>query len=308
MASKPSTPSSSDGLTIVELLIGMAITLGVMAAGLTLALAGLSLYEADHARTRLNQNLRATQDFLAADVRQAGERLGDDFPAIEILDGASGAPDELILRRNLLGTVLRSCQQTVENSVAEIYIADPTDPVNGCQLVPDDNGDGWRDNHGAWNAYRLANGVTVGSDVVVAAYIFNPANGDGEFFGYVGDNAGSSYLEVESGHVWQNSYPNNDRPRVYLLEERRYRLVDGVLQLIVNGEDPNPLNMVEQIQDIQIVAAFQDGTTQTTLSFADVWAELRAIDLTIRGQSVYDDGVLESTWSSELMPRNVLSH
>lgn len=307
MASKRFTPSSCDGLTVIELLVGMAITLGVMAAGLTLALAGLSLYEADHARTRLNQNLRATQDFLARDIRQAGERLGDDFPAIEILDGTAGAPDELILRRNLLGTVLRSCQ-LVEDTVTRVYLVDPLNPVNGCQPVPDSDGDTWADNHGAWNAYRLANGVDVDGDLVVPGYIFNPVTGDGEFFGYVDDDQVGGYLEVPSGHVWQDSYPIDDQCRVYLLEERRYRVEGQVLQLIVNGEDPNPLNLVERIEDLQLLAAMQDGTSQASLTFADVWADLRAIDVTIHGRVPYDDGELESTWSSELMPRNVLSH
>lgn len=309
MPSKPYTRSSCDGLTVIEMLVGLAITMAVLVAGLSLALSSLSLYEADHARVRLNQNLRATQEFLTADIRQAGERLGDDFPAIEILDGASGAPDEIVLRRNLAATVLRSCRD-VSGTETKIYVTEP-DPLlpqpQGCQPVPDSDGDGWPDNHGAWNAYRLLHGVDVGGDLVVPAYMYNPLTGEGEFFDYAVDDLAGSYLETLSGQNWQYAYPKQ-WARVYLLEERRYRVANGMLQVVIDGDDPNPFNLVERIEDLQATAALQDGTQQATFDFSDVWSELSAIEITVRGKVSYDDGDMETVWLSEIMPRNVLSH
>jgi hypothetical protein len=261
MPSRRSTRSSCEGLSLIELLIALTIAMAVTAGGLALALSSFGLYEADHARMRLNQNLRAAQDFLATDIRQAGERLGNDFPAIEIIDGASGAPDEIVLRRALLSTVLRSCA-TVENTADEIPIAVEDDPPPGCVAVPDDNADGWPDNHGAWNAYRVANGVDLGGgETAVPAYIFDPMTGLGEFFHYAEDDQDLALIRPAAGHSWQHSYPVEHQCRLYLLEERRYRVVDGVLQVILNGDDPAPMQLVPQIEDLQTLALLRDGTT-----------------------------------------------
>ncbi len=311
MPSKRYTPSSCDGLTVIELLVGLTVTLAVLVASVALALSSLSLYEHDHARVQLNQNLRATQEFLAADIRQAGERLGDDFPAIEIRDGAAGAPDEIVLRRNLLGTVLRSCRP-VADTVREVYLAEDDPLVSpkppGCQVVPDVNGDGWADNHGAWHDWRLAHGTAVDGDLVVTAYIFDPLTGDGEFFDYAADDPALHLIETPEGQLWQHAYPVENQARVYLLEERRYRLDNGMLQLVVNDEDANPFNLVERVEDLQATAALQDGTQQAAFDFSDVWSDLAAIEITYRAGQSYDDGELETVWVSEILPRNVLSH
>jgi hypothetical protein len=39
-----------------------------------------------------------------------------------------------------------------------------------------------------------------------------------------------------------------------------------------------------------------------------VWSGLRAIDVTIRVRVPHDHGVQDTTWSAEVLPRNVLSH
>ena len=101
---------------MVELLVTLTVTLLIAAGVLSLALSGRRMYEVDEARTRVNRSLRGAGAFLVADIRQAGERLGDDFPAIEIIDGASGAADQLILRRNLLPAVFRVCSDTDDDT------------------------------------------------------------------------------------------------------------------------------------------------------------------------------------------------
>lgn len=309
MPSRRSTRSSCDGFTVVELMIGLSIALIVTAAGLALAMSTLSLYEADHARIRVNRNLRATQDFLATDIRQAGERLGDDFPAIEVLDGPAGAPDEIVLRRNLLGTVLRSCRP-VAGTIETVYLAELDDPPPpGCVAVPDANGDGWPDNHGAWHTWRESHGIDDGAGgKLVPAFLFDPITGDGEFFTYAEDDADEGFIRTPPGQTWQHSYPVGDQCRIYLLEERRYRVEQGMLQVILNGDDPNPANLVDRIEDLQATAVLQDGTVLSAFDFGDVWSDLRAIDVAIRSREPYDSGVMETAWSGEVMPRNVLSH
>ena len=112
-----------------------------------------SMYEADQARLSLRESLRIGESFVVSDIRQAGERLSADFPAIEIIDGTGGAPDQIVVRRALHSTVLRSCRLVPGVVPHKIYIAElVTTPVPpGCVPVPDTDSDGWADNHGAWN-------------------------------------------------------------------------------------------------------------------------------------------------------------
>lgn len=280
----------------------MTIVFVVTGAVLSLALSSRGLYETDQARTRLNQNLRSSMEFLVTDLRQAGQRLGDDFPALEIVDGSSGAPDQLIVRRNLIDTVLRVCQDVAQGtSLTDVYIADTGGtPPPGCAPVPDDDSDGWPENLQAWRDHRQAAGAA-------RAYLYNPVSKDGEFFDYVAEDKDNYYVESDIGVVWQFDYPVSDQCRIYLLEERRYELTNGILQVILDADTSAPLRLVDDLDDFQLVALFQDGSQQTTLDATDVWSELRAVRVSLEGEVAIDGNVIERAWSSEIMPRNVLS-
>ena len=298
--SRPSTPKSADGFSLVELLVAMTVTLVVTGVALSLVLSGRGLYEADQARTRLNQNLRSAKGFLVADIRQAGEGLGEDFPVLEIVDGSSGASDELAVRRIVEDTVLRVCRD-VNDGDTEVYIGEPDNPPPpGCAEVPDGDGDGWPDNLQAWREYRLNNGPAV------RAYIYNPATGNGEFFVYDGEDDDELVLQA-SASTWTYSYTEAENCRIYLLEERRYQLSNNVLQLILNGDADNPLHLVDGFEDFQAVALFQDGSAQAALGSGDTWADLRAIRVTLDGNVPVDDRAVQRSWSAEVLPRNVLS-
>ena len=104
--SSPCTRSCADGYTLIELLVALAVASALLGATLAVAMSSRESYTTDQNRTRTNQNLRAALDLVGIEIRQSGERLPSDFPALEIVDGAEGAPDRLILRRNLLDEVL----------------------------------------------------------------------------------------------------------------------------------------------------------------------------------------------------------
>ena len=136
MTSRPSTRSSASGFTLVELLVALSVVLVITAGALSLSLSSRDLYLADNARTTLNQSLRAATELLSTDLRQAGERLPDDFPAIIIENGDAGAPDQLALRRNLIDAVLPLCGSVGVEDEA-IVIGDLTDPPPGCVPLED---------------------------------------------------------------------------------------------------------------------------------------------------------------------------
>ena len=102
-------------------------------------------------------------------------------------------------------------------------------------------------------------------------------------------------------------YPIDNQCRVYVLEERRYTLSNGLLQIVMNDLSASPLNIVDKIDGFQVVAVFGDGTIQGSLGAVDVWSELRSIDIAFDGSIVTKKGTISRSVSLELFPRNVLS-
>ena len=243
---KPSTHASTDGFSAVEVLVAMTITSVFAAAALSIAFSSQGLLEADERRTTVNQNLRAGIDLLGIDIRQAGERLPGDAPAIQIMDGSSGAPDRLMLRRNQLDYVMPLCKNITAGSSADsIFVGKKkiTGKVPpGCYPVPDANGDGWPDNLEAWRAYRIANGGSV------LAYIHNPITGLGEFFTYDAEDNSTFHLHKANGANWQNDYLMNQEPRIYVLTVTEMLRQRGVVGKFVEffGEGLSSLSLEDQ--------------------------------------------------------------
>ena len=285
------------GFSLLELLVSMTVMLAISGAALSLSLSSRRLYEADEARTRLNQSLRAGLDLIGTDVRQAGERLPDDFPALEIINGGDGASDIVVVRRNLIDTVLPVCED-VAGSAQKVHVQQAG--VLGCEPLPDANGDGWSDNIETWHEWRVDHGGTV------RAYIYSPVKRLGEFFSYVDDDPTHPYLERDGGE-WVNNYEAEDQCRLYVLEERRYLLSEGLLHMIVDGEPDAPLNVVDGIVDFQVLARFSDGTEQETLGPADLWSDLRSIEIALAGETELRGQPIQRRISTDFFPRNVLS-
>lgn len=116
---RPSTRACSDGFSLVELLVSVTIGAVVTAGVMTLALSARQVFEQDQRRSTVNQNLRSGMGLLGINVRQAGERMPGDAPAVEVVNGTSGAADGLILRRNLLDYVLPLCKDINSGTSAD---------------------------------------------------------------------------------------------------------------------------------------------------------------------------------------------
>jgi type IV pilus assembly protein PilW len=303
MRSRRSTRSSSSGFTIIELLIGLVITLGVTTAGLALARSSLGLYQTDQGRVRLHQNLRAAHDSLTADIRQAGERLGPTFPAIEVVPGAvEGAPDELILRRNLLGVVMRVCED-ISGTQSWINVGWEESLEPGCIRLAGG------ENLAAWEAFR----TSAGGEIL--AYVSDPVDDEGEFVRYVGEQALplADMLWLEPGTTFENEYSVAAQSQVFLIEQRRYRLEGGLLQVVVNEDAAAPLNLVDAIEDFQVRVFLQADPpdeppppAQDTLGGA-TWTDLRSIEVTVAGRVETRNHVFDRLWSTRVVPRNVMS-
>jgi type IV pilus assembly protein PilW len=308
---KPCSPSCADGSSILELLVAASVTMALAAGALTVAVASRRLYEADRVRTRLQQNLRASRDFLVVDVRQAGERLDGSFPAIAVVRGedlpgsAPGDPDQLVLRRNLLDTVLRVCED-LDPAGEDVTIAVKALPPAGCAPLPIDPGDSWPSNLQRWSDRRIAEGGKL------RAYLYNPVTRLGEFFDYASEHEdadGYTLRKDAASPPWQFACPLADQCRVYVLEERRYRLSGDVLQVVVDAQDA--LSLVDDIADFQLLAHLKPTAANPAPTPLDAfdgldWTDLQTIQVTVAGRAELRTRTLTDGWTARILPRNTL--
>ena len=310
MRSKPSIPrSASSGLTLIELLVAAAIGILLIGIAFSLVMSNRRVYNLDQARTAVNQNLRAALDLIGADIRQAGEHLPQDFPVIEIKNGTQ--TDELILRKGLLDAVLPVCADlaTTATSIQVNRQGSNPHPNPACYRI-DGDGNGWDDRLEAWRTYRCAQDGTSGcqgnADEQVKAYIYDPVDGTGEFFDYIGEDLAQSSLQ-KSTQALQYAYSASHSPRLYLLEEHRYRLTNDVLELIKNGGSAQKL--VDRILSFEVKAEMQDGSQKQSFGTNDDWTQIAAVIVEIKGQESYDRGKqVTRNITARYLPRNVLSH
>jgi len=286
------------------MLVALAVGSGLLGVAITMALGSRQMFATDETRTRVQQSLRTSLDLLGIDVRQAGERLPGDFPAIEIVNGVSGAPDTLILRRNLLNEVLPLCETlTVDDVDDEVLVADAgADPAPGCSPVPDGDADGVPDNIDSWLDFRTA------AAAAVPVYLFNPTAGVGEWFLFDGPgSSGDLFLEKANDDPWQATYDIDEQGRVYVLEERRYTLNGDLLEFLVNLST-TPIHVAANLTDFQVRAIMADGTTVESLTAADEWTGLAAIEVSIAATNGIDSDAISGELSARFFPRNVLSN
>jgi len=294
---------STTGASMIELLVALTLAGLVAAVTLSVTLSSREMYDSDRGRIDLNQNLRIGLDLLGLDVREAGEGLPLDFPAVEIVNGSSGAPDTLILRRNLLGSVLPLCASISSGaSVGEIRIGwSSTAPPVGCAVVPDSDADGWPDNVGEWRAHRTGNGGTV------SVYLFNPVTRAGEFVDFDGDGSTSDFISLTSAQTWQNGYGPAAQCRVYVLEEHRYQLTGGVLEYLVDGDGANPVRLVDGMVDFQVSATLTDSSVVSAFAATDDWSELQSIEIQLTGEAEAPRRNIRKTLAARFFPRQVAS-
>jgi type IV pilus assembly protein PilW len=278
------------------------MVVGAVTLAVTLSTRGS--YDADRTRTGVNQNLRAALDRIGVEIRQAGERLPSDVPAIEITDGAGGAPDTLILRRNLVDEVLPLCGSLDAGATdATVPIADPgASPRAGCAPVDDVDGDGFPDNVGAWRAFRDARGGGAW------AWLYNPVLGTGEWLLYDADGADPSEIGRGDGQAWALDHADDQACRLYLLEQRTYSLSpDSLLEFTIDADTADPIHLSGHVLDFQARAVLDDGTVLDALDGSTPWTSLRAIEIVVVGRDQTAGRNIERSLAARFLPRNVLS-
>lgn len=301
---KPFTRGSADGFSMLELMVAMAVAGLLLSAAVSATYSSRRSFTADQNRTRINQNLRSALALLGNEIRQSGERLPSDFPVLEIVDGTSGAPDRLIVRRNLLDQVLPVCQDLVAGSLDnELAIADSgMTPPQGCVPLPDGDTNGWPDNVDPWRTFRSDRGGAT------PAYVYNPVSRFGEWFVYDQDGATAVDLGKGNSDTWVYDYPLTEQCRVYALEQRAYELDTGVLRFFLDAGAGAAINVAAEITDFQARAILADGSIVDDFDSSADWTSLLAVEITLTGEATFDGRTLSRSVTSRYFPRNVLSN
>ena len=357
------------GFTMIELLVASVVASLVLSAALGLVGQQRRQLLGDRARAEANGSMRLALDLVGTDIKQAGERLDGNLqlPAISVINGASNAPDRLVLQRKLIAEVLPVCQ-TVSGSQSSIDVAVVPNPGDtGIANCGFSNGQSPKnaaespelsDTVRAFREFRCeqdenAAGLsgctrptattsscaqTGGTDRECAwAYIYDPVSQQGEFFLYSAETSGSCTsitgrtclkLNRANSGSWQRTYTYSqsmaaaDQPRIYVLEERDYRLTldtttsrtdDYALELRVNRQ--TPLRMLNQLADFQIRAKTGPTTWLDTfnpnLTYQTNWQTIRALEVKVK--SVNPNAAVAKlsdsnlTLSSQFYPRNAAS-
>ncbi len=290
------------GLSLVELLVALTVAILVLAAAIAVTFANRRVMNMDQARTSLNQNLRTGLSIIGDDVQISGERLtaqSDAYlPPVEVQGGTV-----LVLRRNMLDVVLPVCKDIAVGSADSVFVA-LTDNNSGnpnCTVDASTKDPNWPDNLGAWRAYRLANNGTV------PAFIVDPITKASEFFTYDAESSSDFHIHRASG-TWAGNYAAADRPQVYLLQERRYQMVNGYLEFVLNGDTAASQKLIPDVTDFQVRAGLDGPSIRTDFPQAgDTFASLKYIEVTLDGTATQGRKSVDRQLSAQFFPRNVLS-
>lgn len=304
------------GFTLIELLVTLVVGMLVISAAVSVTIASNRMFRVDRARTRMNQDLRAASDIVGADVRTAGSYLPNNgLQPVVVRNG-----NELEIRRSLLSTQLPVCANIRSGSNADVAFVSNTGNSNKSSNTAcdsdsrDADGDGQPDDLAEWIAYRTD--TEINPSQAASVYIWPASDGSsGEFFVYDDEDNSNQHIHKSSGK-WQNDYDADSEPHplLYVLEMRRYQLTDdGILQLILNDDEENPLNLVNNITDFQVRAILTDGTVVPDFgdglnNTTDRFSDIASIEINVQAEEqVRPDQLVSRALNNRFFPRNALN-
>lgn len=312
----------SAGFSLLEMLVALAV-MGIIAALLVpLLLGARQSLQADQVRVGVNQQLRSASDLVGADIRTAGERFPSrsalQLQPIEIVKGSNDDPDEIILRRNLWEGTLPLCQNNLSGNSQNVTVAAPPNPNSSWNTYPECIQPYLQNDfpRNIAEVRELAN--EIGENGILRGYIWNPALNDGagagEFFNFevpppgTGQGQGQNrQLRRVGGGSWQHTHLRDEFPRIYILEERRYRLNGEILELVINGDEDGALRAVAGITGMVAQYLLDDDSVVDVLPASMGWRNIRGVSVTFTSAEEQGREATDRTLASTFFPRNVLS-
>ena len=294
MKSKLLIQNYASGFTLLELLVSLA--LGGIILGLTAGtvVGAKKMYKRDALRTRINQDLRSSIDLIGTNIRIAGENLDSPFPAVEVIDGANGAPDQLILRRNTQDEVLKVCSPINSGTTTAVTFA------NGAQA-----GCSYSDNTHNFNTWK---DLRLSENGQIWAYIFDSASKAGEYFLYSNEtDSGTEYSLQRSGGTWNSDY-SASASAVYIIEEWKFQMNQDLLQVVLDSNEAEPLNISYGLKDFQVQIELRDGAQLSEFDQFQDWTQIKHIQISLNAEAAFEKKTIKRSLSAKFFPRNVLSN
>ena len=304
------------GFSLVELLVTLVVGMLVISAAVSVTIASNRMFRVDRARTRMNQNLRAASDLVGADVRTAGSAVsgavsGDGEAGLQPIIVRNG--NELEIRRSVLPISLPVCD-SVSGSQKALKVSNPSEyddeECDGARR--DIDGDGTPEDLEEWIAHRTDPDKSPDGTVLVYIWPSDDGNENGEFFIYDDEDTSQQQIHKASGS-WEHSYDWEDedepKPRLYIMEQRRYQLNEGVLELIINGDEENPLRLVNNITDFQVRVITKDGEFEDFGSADDhLFSDIQGIEINVSAEEqVTPDQLVTRELNNRFFPRNAIN-
>jgi prepilin-type N-terminal cleavage/methylation domain-containing protein len=284
------------GYTLLELLVSSALGLIVVGLGLSAFMSQRRMVDYDLGRTEVHRSLRSSLEIIGINARLAGENLTNSFPAIEVIDGPSGAPDELILRRNIKDEILKLCADIVDGTNDNLFFAIAGTEAGCVRSNQTENFNSWAD-------YLTEQGG------VATGYIFDPSTKTGQFFDFtaVTDNGTEMFLQISNTTPWLADYVVG-QTAVYIIEEWNFRLSGDVLELIENEKVAMPRQIAFGIENMQVSITLNDDTVVNEFTSAQDWTTISRIGIALTGVKTRALDDIARTQSASYFPRNILSN
>lgn len=251
------------GFTLLETLATMSMGTIILGAGFAAYLQIQENVAKQTINADISQRTRLVFATMGPDLQQTGEKITSrDLPAITLEQDSVTNTSIITVRRGSTLTGLTLCEDIEEDSTDPVSVISSAEGSSVC-IGNDGNSDGWPDDVKQWQNQRTAQGGKL------RPYILDLTTNEGEFFDYDGeeieDGTGNAMTPsagnlpdivnlTTNNHTWERDYTAR-QSSIFLFEDRTYKLNNGVLQLIANGET---LDLVEDIEKLEVVGIIQD--------------------------------------------------
>jgi hypothetical protein len=318
--------TSAEGFTILEMVVGIAMTLTVSA----LALAALSNAESgfskDKNKIEGGQKLSSVLDIVGRDLVQAGEQINEPkFPVVNVIpDGAKGS--RLIVYRGIeeaLSTCAAITASTSTTSLsvastdASIRLANPACTSNSSTDYPTDVRD--------WITKRTAAGNPTANQL---PFILHDGQGRIQRAIFTGESNSNSYQTVTlTTSAFTPSVAFPVRSTAYLVEKREYLICGDELKVRVNSANENDCTTADsqaspfqtiatKIKSLNVTVTTATAVSPTPADSLDTnfptttlnWRDLRGVSVKITASNPDPSGGGEDIFASgRYYPRNILS-
>ncbi|HUU29182.1 MAG TPA: hypothetical protein VM123_15350 [archaeon] len=290
---RPRPEVSSRGFSLVEMMIGLTLTMLIVGAFINLFISQNKSYSRESLRQEMNLTGRIALDEVQREAMNAGTGLPGFFSSIMVSNGSSGEPDTLYFIYVPPADIVLKLESALPPSASNLKLTDDSDA---------DSLHEYQDHLLVYDEVNFTF-ISVGN--------VNPSNGVVNFQPSVGVNTPAGLAAS-----YDPATARIARVTVYMFVLDK---TDPAHPKLVKSDcGVNPQAVAYDIEDLQITIIFEDGDTASAVNNSDAdltndSIDLRAIKVKLVARSSrtddssdYADKYLRQTFSSTIAPRNII--